>query len=314
MEIFEDLSEVTKSKNTVLTLGTFDGIHLGHKKLFIELNKKRAFYNGRSFVVTFHPHPRNILSENQNLKILTTPDEKAALLNSMGIQNLLIINFTKEFSRLSPEDFFRKYIIESIGICEIIIGSDHHFGKGRGGNVETLMKLGAEHNFKVTEISEFLLDNEKVSSSKIREALNNGLITKANKFLGRYYSFSGFVVEGDKRGRTLGFPTANIRLDYEEKLLPALGIYLVEFVIKEKYFFGLLSIGKRPTFYNEGSIVPEVYIYDFDENIYGETVTVNLIKRLRGEERFNSAEELIMQMNKDKKEGIKILNKIKEKV
>lgn len=312
MNIFEDLSEIEKDKNTFLTLGTFDGIHLGHKKIFDELIRKSASVNGRNFVITFHPHPKKIVSDNSQIKILTTPKEKALLLESLGIENLFIINFTKEFSQLNPEEFFRKYIINSIGIKEIIIGHDHHFGKGRGGNVETLKKLGNEFGFNVSMIEAYKIDNEIVSSSLIRSSLLNGDITKANNFLGRYYSFSGYVVEGDKRGRTLGFPTANIKTDYEDKLLPKIGIYLVEFVFDNRKFFGLLSIGKRPTFYNEGQIVPEVYIYDFNEDIYGKYATVNVIHHLRGEEKFNSVEELIKQMNRDKEEGIKIINQLKK--
>jgi riboflavin kinase / FMN adenylyltransferase len=309
MQVFHDLASIKKDNNTVLTIGTFDGIHLGHRNIIEKVKKNATIYGARNFVVTFNPHPRKILSEANNIKILSTLREKTSALESLGIENLYVIEFTKEFSQLAAEKFFSDYIIKGIGLKEIIIGYDYHFGKGRGGSVETLMEMGKGNNFSVNQIEEIKIDGDTVSSTKIRNALVEGNIELANKYLGGQYSFSGIVVSGDRRGRTLGFPTANIQPDDPEKLLPALGIYLVEILISGKSFFGLLSVGKRPTFYDEGKIIPEVYIYDFDEDIYDEYVTVNVIERLRGEEKFSSAEELIEQMNKDKASGLEILSK-----
>ncbi len=310
MQIFEDLARIQWNKNTVITIGTFDGVHLGHRKIIDKVYEKAQQINGRSFVITFHPHPRKVVSAGYDIKLLSTTEEKIRLIEESGIQNMLIINFTKEFSSLTSEEFLKKYIINGTGVSEIVVGYDHHFGKGRGGNETTLREMGGEYGFNVTAVDEVKIDGISVSSTKIRKYLETGNIEFANKLLGRAYSFSGKVIEGDKRGRQLGFPTANIQSGEPNKQLPALGIYFVEFFVNGQKHFGLLSIGKRPTFYDSGYIIPEVYIYDFDEDIYGEYVTVNVIEKLRDEEKFNSADELILQMNKDKEAGLLIMNKI----
>lgn len=306
MEVFDDLSDVKKDKNTVVTIGTFDGIHLGHKKILQEVTRKTSLYNGRNFVVTFDPHPRTVVSKGDDIKLLNTLDEKKDILKESGIQNLLVIKFTKEFSQLSSEEFFNKYIVEGTGIKEVVIGYDHHFGKGRDGDKSTLEELGREYNFSVTSVDAVSIDGITVSSTKIRKALDEGDIKLARLLLGKYYSFSGEVIKGDRRGRELGFPTANIKLNDGKKLLPFIGIYAVELLLENEKHFGLMSIGKRPTFYNDGSVTTEVYIYDFDKNIYGKTVTVNIIERIRGEEKYSSVEELVKQMNKDKEAGLEI--------
>jgi riboflavin kinase/FMN adenylyltransferase len=310
MQVFNDLFSIKKDKNTVLTIGTFDGVHLGHQEIIQTVNKRAVEYGARSFLVTFNPHPKKVVSKSGDIKILTTIREKETILRNLGIENLLIINFTKEFSQQSAEKFFSDYIINGIGLREIIIGYDHHFGKGRGGSIETLINMGKDNNFSVERVEEIKMDGFTVSSSEIRKALSEGDIQRANFLLGRYYSFSGTVVHGDKRGRKLGFPTANIQLDNKDKILPANSIYVVEFFVKGNNHFGLLSVGRRPTFYNEGNIVPEVYIYNFDEDIYDEFVTVNVIERLRSEEKFSSVEDLVDQMNKDKEAGLQILSKL----
>ena len=310
MNIFHDISEIHKDENTFLTLGTFDGIHLGHQKIIDNLIRKTRSAGGRNFLITFDPHPRNVISKTSDFRILSTPAEKAVVLKKLGIMNLLVINFTKEFSQLSAEEFFKDYIIDRIGIKDVIIGYDHHFGKGRGGDESTLRDMGRQYGFEVETVDAFRLEGEIISSTKIRKALINGEIRTVNSYLGRNYEFSGSVIAGDKRGRELGFPTANIKLDNEFKLLPALGIYLVEFFVNNIHRYGLLSIGKRPTFYNSGKIVPEVYIYDFDDEIYGESVKVSVIERLRGEEKFSSADELVKQMKIDKMNGIEIIRNL----
>jgi riboflavin kinase/FMN adenylyltransferase len=310
MNIFHDISEISRDENTFLTLGTFDGIHLGHQKIIDKLITRTKRAAGRNFLVTFDPHPRNVISNNSDFKILSTPAEKAVVLERLGIMNLLIINFTKEFSQNTAEDFFKNFIIDSMGIREIIIGYDHHFGKGRGGDESTLRDMGRQYGFNVETVDAFRLKGEAVSSTKIRNALTEGNIKTASVFLGRNYEFSGEVIEGDKRGRDLGFPTANIKLNNQAKLLPAIGIYVVEVFVDNEHYFGLLSIGKRPTFYNSGKIIPEVYIYDFDKDIYGKDVRILIVERLRGEEKFSSADELVEQMNIDKKNGIGIIRNL----
>jgi len=310
MQIFYSIKDLTNNKNTVLTLGTFDGIHPGHLKIIYRLVNSSKERGCRNVVITFYPHPRTILGNDNSVKMLTTQTEKIKLLEKLGVENLLIIKFTKEFASLSAEDFIYDYLINGIGLTEIVLGHDHHFGKGRRGNAELLKQIGDKEGFIVTKAEAFMVDDEAVSSTKIRNALLEGNITRANKLLGRNYEFSGVVVGGDKRGRELGFPTANIKLSSQEKLLPASGVYAVKVKVENENHIGLLSIGKRPTFYSEGELVSEVYIYDFNREIYGAEVTTELVERLRGEQKFGSAEELIKQMNKDKENGYKVFNKL----
>lgn len=312
MYTFRNIDEIKFDKNTVLTLGTFDGIHSGHQEIIKRVIDCSEKENLRNIVVTFHPHPRKVINPELNLKLLTTKDEQIKIFEQLGVKNLFIINFTKEFSQLSPDEFIKNFLVDKIGLKKIVIGYDHHFGKGRGGDVEFLISSGKKYQFEVIQIQPFLIDNEPVSSTKIRVAIENGDIIKANRMLGRAYSFSGLVTEGDKRGRELGYPTANIRLNDEDKLLPQIGIYAVMVELNGKNYKALLSIGRRPTFYNDGTVIPEVYIYDFNDDIYGQEIKVNLIQKLRDEEKFNSAEELIKQMNLDKENGLKVLNQIKE--
>jgi len=310
MQVFDSIKDVPKNKNTVLTLGTFDGIHPGHLKIIDKLVDCSKEKGCRNVVITFHPHPRTVLSSGNNVKMLTTQEERKNLLEKHGVENFLTINFTKEFASLTAEEFIYDYLINGIGVTEIVLGHDHHFGKGRSGNVELLKKIGTKENFSVTTVDAYYIKGVVVSSTKIRNAINEGDLSRANSLLGRNYSFSGSVVGGDKRGRELGYPTANIKLSSPEKLLPAIGIYAVRVLLENENYFGLLSIGKRPTFYNMGETVTEVYIFNFDREIYGKEVTVEMIERLRGEEKFNSAEDLINQMNRDKENGLKIFNKL----
>jgi riboflavin kinase/FMN adenylyltransferase len=310
MQIFEDLSKVSYNKNSVVTLGTFDGIHLGHKKIIDGVVKKAAGLGGRSFLITFYPHPRKVVSKGNHIKLLSTPSEKAFMLSRLGIENMLIVKFSKEFSQLTPDAFIENYIVNGIGAKEVVIGYDHHFGKGRGGDIDFLREKGIESGFEVTVVPAYDIGGDTISSSKIRRAISEGNISKANRYLGRSYSFSGKVIHGDKRGRELGFPTANLEFGNDDKLLPAIGIYVVEVIVSDKAHYGLLSVGKRPTFYASGDIVTEVYIYDFKDDIYDETVKINVLERIRGEEKFSSVESLVQQMNNDKKTGIEILKKI----
>jgi riboflavin kinase / FMN adenylyltransferase len=306
MHIFRHKSEVKKDKNTVLTIGTFDGIHLGHQQIIKKVKETAAEKGSRSFFITFDPHPRKVISGNDDLKLLTVLSEKTELLDNFGIENLYIIEFTKDFSRLTSREFFKEYIIDTIGLSDVVIGYDHHFGKDRSGDIKTLEEMGEEFGFNVIAVDPFSISGEAVSSTKIRKALETGDLLKANSYLGRYYSFEGRVIRGDQRGRELGFPTANLELTDASKLLPALGIYAVEVVMDSIKYYGLISIGKRPTFYNSGMIVPEVYIFDFDREIYGAVIRVNMVERIRDEEKYSTAEKLIEQMEKDKARGLEI--------
>ncbi len=312
MRVFNNISEIERDEKTVLTIGTFDGVHLGHQQIIkkvVEISKSESL---RNLIITFYPHPRKIINPNSTISLLTTQDEQAEILNLLGIENHLKINFTRSFAEITSYQFIKEFIVERIGIKKIVIGHDHHFGKSREGNVDFLKSISAEFGFDVIEILPFEIDSKVVSSSVIRNELQNGNITSANKMLGRNYFFTGEVINGDGRGRTLGYPTANIKLDDEDKLLPMLGIYVVFIFIDGVRYNGLLSVGKRPTFYNDGSIVPEVFIYDFQSDIYGKKVKVEILEKIRGEEKFDSAEELIKQMDSDKENGIKIFNKLNQ--
>jgi len=307
MQIYHDITEVTKNENTVITIGTFDGFHVGHQQIIQKVVDNSKKINGRNFVITFEPHPRSVVSKDYQIKLLTLLNEKSKLLEEAGIENLLVINFTKEFSLLSSEEFLKKYLIEKIGLKQLIIGHDHRLGKGRDGDENKIKELGEKYNFEVIPVPEIKVDGEIVSSTKIRNALSQGEIEKVNKFINRYYSFSGKVVKGAMRGRTLGFPTANIQPEDPNKMIPAKGVYVVEFILSEGKFFGLMNIGLRPTFQDVIEQVIEIYLFDFNKDIYGENADVKVIKKIRDEKKFNSKEELINQIEEDKKQTLEYL-------
>lgn len=310
MNIIKDLAEIRRDENSVITLGTFDGLHLGHQQIVNTVIQKSIKSGGRSFLLTFNPHPRKVIPGRNDIKLLNTLEEKTEILEKLGLENLFIINFTSEFSRQSPEDFVKKYLIYGIGLNEVVIGYDHHFGKGRDGNFELLQQMGSKFNFHVTIVPEYSVEGETVSSTKIRNALIAGDVIKAAKMLGRNYSFKGVIVRGDGRGKKLGFPTANISVDDQDKLLPASGIYAAECIVDNEKHYGLLSLGSRPTFHTDGDVVPEFYIFDFDREIYDKIMQVNLIEKIRDQEKFDSVEKLIIRMKKDEEAGKEILSKL----
>lgn len=306
MQIFSDVLEVVKDENTYLTIGTFDGLHLGHQHIIDEVVNKAKANNGRSFLITFDPHPRSVVHPSNNIKLLTLPEEKKELLSKTNLDEILVINFTPEFAQLSSEDFIKQYLLYRIGLKEIIIGHDHQFGKNREGNKESLQQNAKKYNFACTIVPPVVIDEHIVSSTKVRNAVMAGEMRLAKMFLNRNYSFSGLVVEGDKRGRTLGFPTANIEIT-ENKVVPCLGIYAVRILVDNVWHNGVMSIGDRPTFYNNGKTTYEVYIINFDEEIYGKFVVVEVYERIRNEIKFNSVNALIEQMKEDTDKAIKIL-------
>ncbi len=310
MKIIKDLQEIERNEKSVITLGTFDGLHLGHQQIVDTVIKKSLQSGGRSFLITFDPHPRKVIPGRNDVKILSDLEDKIVILEKLGLENLFVINFTNEFSRQSPEEFVEKYLVKGIGLSEIVIGYDHHFGKERDGNFKLLQDLGRKFKFAVTVVPELSVGGETVSSTKIRNALLSGDVVKAGKMLGRPYSFKGKVVRGDGRGKKLGFPTANLSTGNEDKLIPAKGIYAAECKVENEKHFGLLSLGSRPTFHNDGDIIPEFYIFDFDKDIYDKIMQVNIIERIRDEEKFDSVEKLIIQMKKDEKTGREILSKL----
>lgn len=309
MRVYNDLISIEKNVNTIITIGTFDGVHLGHQEIFNVLINKSKNNGCRSFVITFEPHPRMVIQPNSDLKLLTTFQEKVEILEKLGIDNLLVVPFTKEFSQLTSEEFFKTYILEGIGVKRMVIGYDHHFGKGRDGDEQKIRELGALNNFEVQKTEAVTINETVVSSSKIRNALSEGEVKTAAQMLGRNYSFAGKVVVGDKRGRELGFPTANIQLENESKLIPKNGVYAVKVFLEERIFNGVMNIGLRPTFKDTKIVLSEVHILNFDEEIYGKHIRVEFIERIRDEKKFDSKEELIKQIEIDKQKTNLLLTK-----
>jgi riboflavin kinase / FMN adenylyltransferase len=289
------------NKNSVVTVGTFDGIHLGHKKIISDLISIKNEKNLRGGVVTFDPHPQLILKNKHNdIKLLSTTEEKLREFEILGIDLVYIINFTKEFSEMNAEDFYKNYLIERIGLTDIVIGYDHNFGKNREGNYESLKSFSVKYGFDVHKVNEFKLDGDRINSTTIRNFLNDGNVEKASSILGNNYYFYGKVVYGDRRGNKIGFPTANIQPLSENKLIPKNGVYFVSVEVKGNKYFGMMNIGTRPTIAEQKEIFIEVNIFDFEENIYGEIIKIDLIKFLREEKKFSSIDELVLQLNKDK--------------
>ena len=309
MNIYNSIDEIGKDENTVLTIGTFDGIHEGHKVLFKKIKKYSSDNNLRNLVVTFYPHPRMVVSDFK-IKLVTTLDEKSELISQLGIDNLLVLEFSKKFSEQSSEEFITKVVCDKIGVKHIIIGHDHRFGKDRSGNDNELIELGSKNNFTVECVGPIKSEEEIISSTKIRNAILDGNIEKANKFLGRNYCLHGTVVKGVSRGRILGFPTANIEVENKNKLIPKNGVYVVQALVEGEVVYGVMNVGLRPTFADTLSVVIEVHLFDFNKDVYGKTVKIDLLKRIRDEKRFNNKEELIYQIGKDKKEAIQFVGRM----
>jgi riboflavin kinase/FMN adenylyltransferase len=310
MKIYTDNSEIKTEKSKIATVGTFDGVHQGHLNIIELLISKAKELNGKSILITFDPHPRTVVSGGFKNQLLTTLDEKVELLNKLGVDEVLVINFTKEFAQLTYEEFIKEIIVDKVNAEHIIIGHDHKFGKDRNGNEDKLRELAEKMNFYVSAVEAKKVDNEIVSSTKIRNALTEGRIKEANKYLGWNYYFSGKVIKGAKRGRLLGFPTANIELLDENKLIPKSGVYAVKCYLKDQIIFGVMNIGNRPTFNDIDYIIIEVHLINFDNFIYDEIIKIEFIERIRDEQKFEGRESLIEQITKDKKQAEKILNKI----
>lgn len=309
MNIYKSIDTIGKDENTVLTIGTFDGIHEGHKVLFERLKQYSSQNNLRNVVITFEPHPRTVVSDYK-IKLLTTLDEKSEILSQLGIDNLLVINFSKEFSEQTSEEFITNILCDKIGVKHFIIGHDHKFGKNRNGNDDELIELGKKNNFTVETVESIKFADEIISSTIVRNALLDGDVKKANNFLGRNYCFHGTVVKGVSRGTILGFPTANIEVEDENKLIPKNGVYIVKALIENEVVYGVMNIGLRPTFADTLSVVIEAHLFEFDKNVYGKTIKIELLKRIRDEKKFKNKEELIYQIGKDKKEAIQFVGKI----
>jgi len=307
--IIHDGYKDIKLISPVVTLGIFDGVHRGHQDLLGHLVSRAKEINGESVVITFDPHPRLVLDKNRNeLSFLTTMDEKKTLLGNAGIDHVIIIRFTPEFSRMNACDFVKEVLVQKIGTSYLVVGYDHHFGKDGGGNFDTIKECAASFGFSVEQVQGLKTEEGAISSSIIRDALLKGKLDDANRLLGYNYSLRGSIVKGRRIGRMLGFPTANIKPDYQYKLIPGDGVYAVGVQIDRFWLKGMLSIGKNPTVSSaSGSRSIEVNIFDFEKDIYGKEIKVVFRSRLRDEIKFDSIEQLARQMELDREHATRLL-------
>lgn len=300
MKIYHGLDNFERIKNPVVTVGTFDGVHVGHSKIFSTMKNMAEACDGETLVITFSPHPRLVVHpDSKNLKFINTLERKYELIENNGIDHLLIIPFTKEFASTDASVFVKDVLIEKIGVCELVVGYDHHFGRNREGSFEELLGLAKEFGFKVEQIPAQDIDNIAVSSTKIRNALHQGDIKTANNLLGYEYSITGIVVSGNKIGRKIGFPTANINLQDEYKLITAIGVYACRILRDGKMYLGMGNIGYRPTI-NNSDLTIEVHIFDFDVEIYDEIITIFFVDRIRNEVKFKDLDALKAQLTLDR--------------
>lgn len=300
MKTFNSIFDFQKSKKTILTLGTFDGIHIGHQKILKKLVQESKALNCESVLLTFFPHPRMVLKQDEKILLLNTIKEKTKLIEEIGIDNLIIHPFDTTFSELSAEDFVKKILIDQLNLEKIIIGYDHKFGKNRSADINDLIKLGKKYDFEVEQISAKEIDDISISSTKIRKALLEGNIELANNYLGHTYSLLGTIVEGRKNGRTINYPTANLKIEEDYKLVPKNGVYIVSSVFENKTVYGMMNIGKNPTVGGVSDNI-EIHYFDFNEELYNKRVSVNLISRIRDEQKFESLQLLKNQLDLDKK-------------
>lgn len=308
MKVYHSLKDFKRLKRAVVTTGTFDGLHIGHRKILQILHELARSIDAETVLITFHPHPRLVLFPDDNdLRLLTSLDEKIELLSQLNLQHLIIIPFDITFSRTTSLEFVRDILINTIGAKKLVIGYDHHFGRNREGNFESLKELTAVYDFEVEEIPAQDINQISVSSSKIRKALAEGDVSLAADYLASPYLLTGVVVEGKKIGRTIGFPTANLLVTDAHKLIPADGVYAVHVQVKNKCFKGMLNIGWRPTVDGKSRSI-EVHIFDFDGDIYNERIQISFVKRLRNEKKFDGIESLKSQLLVDKAEALKLLH------
>lgn len=311
MEIITHLKDVERNHDSVLTVGTFDGVHAGHKVLINRVVEEAEKSNSRSVIVTFDPHPREIINPGKaGIKLLSTLDERSELLSDLGVDEMVVIPFDRDFSLLTSEEFVRNIIWKKIGVKNFIIGYDHQFGRNREGTIETVQRLGNELGFSSHVVSKQEVEHKTVSSTAIRNAIQNkGDMKLAASFLDRYYILHGSVVHGDKRGKKIGYPTANIQPENTKKVIPKKGVYAVWIRVNSEYYEGMMNIGTRPTFDGESETL-EVHIFNFDEDIYGKKVQVQFADRIRDEQPFAGIDELKQQLSKDSERAKNLLKKI----
>lgn len=306
MKIIHSIFDFKPTEQTYITIGTFDGVHIGHQKIIEKLVAEAKKNSKKSVLLTFFPHPRMVLQKEASIKLLNTIDEKAALLEKTGLDYLIVHPFSLDFSRLKALDFVRDILVNQLDTSKLIIGYDHHFGKNREGNIEQLTEYSHLYDFSVEEIPVQDIDEVAVSSTKIRRALANGDLKTANNYLGYYFSLSGRVIKGKQLGSKIGFPTANIELAEDYKLIPKTGVYVVKAIIDDVLIYGMMNIGTRPTV-NGDYLSIETYFFNFDKNIYSQIITIELLYFIREEQKFDSVEKLKGQLKKDEKTSIEYI-------
>jgi riboflavin kinase/FMN adenylyltransferase len=309
LKIFNSIESFNATKPTIVTIGTFDGVHLGHQKIVAQITKNAHALNCDSLVLTFFPHPRMVLQESTEMKQLNTLNEKIALLDNLGIDNLVIHPFDKEFSRLTAEEFVKKVLVDVFKIKKIIIGHDHRFGRNRTATIDDLINFGETYGFEVEQISAKEINEVSISSTKIRNALLEGNTELAANYLGYDYSLTGIIFKGKQLGRTIGYPTANITIEEDYKLIPNNGVYIAKSVLNGKTVFGMMNIGTRPTVDGTKQTI-EINFFDFKQDLYGQKITISLLHRMRSEQKFESIDALKNQLGKDKKTALSFIENL----
>ena len=307
MVTVQSISNYDKKHPTAITIGTFDGVHIGHRKILERLINDAKKTGLRSTVLTFFPHPRMVLQKDTEIRLLNTIQEKIKILEFIGLDYLIIHPFTLEFSRLSSTEFVRDILVNELKVKKIIIGYDHRFGRNRNANIQDLFAFGNALNFEVEEIAAQEIDDVSVSSTKIRNALIEGDIKTANEYLGYNYMLTGDVKKGKGLGRQLNFPTANLFIAEKYKLIPKNGVYVVKSILNDKLFYGMMNIGFNPTVGGSAKSI-EIHFFDFNADLYGQNIQVDILERIRDEHKFNSLEELKVQLLKDKETSIHIIS------
>ena len=309
LKIFNSINSFNATKPTIVTIGTFDGVHLGHQKIVAQITKNAHALNCESLVLTFFPHLRMVLQESTEMKQLNSLNEKIALLDNLGIDNLIVHPFDKEFSRLTAEEFVKKVLVDVFKIKKIIIGHDHRFGRNRTATIDDLINFGKTYGFEVEQISAEEINEVSISSTKIRNALLEGNIELATNYLGYDYSLTGIIIEGKQLGRTIGYPTANITIEEDYKLIPNNGVYIAKSVLNGKTVFGMMNIGTRPTVDGTKQTI-EINFFDFKQDLYEKKITISLLHRMRSEQKFESIDELKNQLGKDKKTALAFIENL----
>ena len=308
MAVFFDIQHLPEFKNAVLTIGTFDGVHRGHKAILQQVVNHARQVHGESVLLTFEPHPRKLLFPDQPLGIITPLRQKLKLITDLGIEHIVVVPFTREFASLSAQEYIERFLVGIFNPKSIVIGYDHRFGHDRKGDLKLLEKCEQQGGYELMEIPAQLIDDAAVSSTKIRHAVTEGRMEDASQMLGRNYSFTGTVMHGHKLGRTIGYPTANLKPEDPEQIIPAIGIYAIQALYNGTMYNGMMSIGYNPTVTDTKDIKLEANLFDLGEDLYGEELEISFIKRIRDEQKFDSIEALKQQLHKDKEDVLKIIS------